>query len=106
MTLAAWTRYWSPASGVGFIGGRRPCALPHYDRHLTLRLARRLHRDLDILSERGQEFHQPSNREIPGAIAHQCGDVRLLDAEDFARLRLSQVTRLHNLVDLQCQAGL
>jgi hypothetical protein len=38
---------------------------------------------------------------IAGAVAHQRRDVRLLDAEDFARLRLRQAARLHDPVDLQ-----
>jgi hypothetical protein len=76
---------------------------PHYDLHLASRLSRRLDRDLHVLSERGQEFHQPSDREIAGAVAHQQGDVRLLDAEDGAGLRLRQPARFDDFIDLQRQ---
>jgi hypothetical protein len=79
----------------------RATSLPHHHRHLALRLARRLHRDLNVLAERGQKLDQPPDREIPGAVAHQCRDVRLLDAEELARLRLGQPARLDDLVDLQ-----
>jgi hypothetical protein len=42
------------------------------------------------LSERGEKLQQPSDREISRAVAHQRGDVRLLNAKDFADLRLRE----------------
>ena len=42
--------------------------------------------DFNVLSQSGEEFHQPPDRKIPGTVAHQRGDMRLLDSEDFPRL--------------------
>jgi hypothetical protein len=75
---------------------------PHH-RHLAPRLPRRLHGDPHVLPERGQKFHQPPHGEVPRAIAHERRDMRLLDAEHFASLRLRQPARLDDLVDLQLQ---
>src|SRR5271170_1473180 len=78
----------------------------HHYRHFALRLPRRLHRNLHVLSERGEKLHQAADRELSGTVAHQRRDVGLPDAEDFAGLRLRQAALLDDLVDLQRQAGL
>src|ERR1019366_4489024 len=44
---------------------------PHHHFHLPYRLPRRLHRDPHVLPERGEKLHQPPDREIAGAVAHQ-----------------------------------
>ena len=64
-------------------------ASPHH-LHLPHPLPRRLHRNPHVLPEAVEEFEQPPDREIAGAVAHQRRDVRLLDAEHGARLRLRQ----------------
>jgi hypothetical protein len=53
--------------------------LPHNDRHLPLLFARRLHRDLDVLPERSEKLDQAADGKISRAVAHQRGDVGLLD---------------------------
>src|ERR1019366_4798893 len=58
-----------------------------------LLLPRRLHRDLHVLTERDQKLEQPPDREIAGAVAHQRRDMRLLDAEHGAGLRLRHPAR-------------
>jgi hypothetical protein len=63
---------------------------PHPTDTTPLRLPCRLHRDLHVLSQSGEELDQTRDREIAGAVAHQRGDVRLLDAEDCAGLRLGK----------------
>src|SRR5580704_3988847 len=80
--------------------------LPHHHRHLALRLARRLHRDLDVLTERSQKLDQPPDGEISSAVAHQRRDMRLLDAEELARLGLGKAACLDDFVDLQREPGL
>jgi hypothetical protein len=66
----------------------RRARLPHNDRHRPLLFASRLHRDLDVLPERSEKLDQAADGEIARAVAHQRGDVGLLDAEDFAGLCL------------------
>lgn len=39
--------------------------------------------DLDVLAEGGEELHEAADAEVAGAVAHEQGDLRLLDAEDF-----------------------
>jgi hypothetical protein len=68
--------------------------------------ARRADCDFNVLAEVSQKLHQALDRKRPGAIPHQRGDVRLLDAEDLARLGLGQTARLDELVYLQGQACL
>src|ERR1700682_826824 len=84
----------------------RATGSPHHHRHLPLRLARRLHCDLDVLAERGQKLDQPADGEIFGAVAYQRRDMRLFDAEELGHLRLGQAARLDDLVDLQREPGL
>jgi len=57
---------------------------PRHHRHRAPRLARRLHGDPHVLPERGQKLHQPADREVARAVAHQSRDVR-------RRLKLPQV---------------
>src|SRR5215813_7225536 len=71
-----------------------------------MRLAGRLDRDLDVLSQRRQEFNQTANGKIPRAIAHQSRDVRLLDPENSPSVGLRQSATLDNLVNLKRQASL
>lgn len=71
-----------------------------------MRLAGRADGNLDVLAQIGQELHQTLDREHPRAVAHQRGDVRLLDAEDRAGLRLGEAARPDERVDLQRQARL
>jgi hypothetical protein len=74
--------------------------LPRNDRHRPLLLARRLHRDLDVLPGGSEKLDQAADGEIARAVAHQRGDVGLLDAEDFAGLCLGQPSSLDDLVNL------
>ena len=50
--------------------------------------------------------HQTFHREITGPITHQQRNVRLLDSEDLACLRLRKMTALDDAVDLRRQPGL
>src|ERR1044071_1104170 len=50
--------------------------------------------------------HQPADREVAGAVAHQRRAMRLLDAEHLTRLALRQPARLDDLVDVQCEPRL
>ena len=56
------------------------------DRHFAVVLARRLHRNLNVLSQGGKKIHKALNGETTRAVAHQQRDMRLLDAKDFAGL--------------------
>src|SRR5713101_9655742 len=78
----------------------------HDDRHRTLRLARRLDGDLHVLPKRGEKFDEAADGKITGAVAHQRGYMRLLDAENLSSLRLGEAALTDDLVDLQCQASL
>ena len=57
--------------------------------------------DLDVLTEGGQKVHQALDGKGTGAIAHQGGNMGLLDAEDLARFRLGQAALPDVAIDLQ-----
>jgi len=61
---------------------------------------------LDILPERGEKIHEALDRKGPGLAPHQRGDMRLLDAEDLARLRLCEAALLDQPVDAQRKVSL
>ena len=62
--------------------------------------------DLDVLSEGGEEFHEAADAEVAGAVAHEEGDLGLLDAEDFGDFDLGQVAVLEDGIDLEGELGL
>ena len=69
-------------------------------------LARGRHGDLDVLAEGGEEVHQAFDGKGAGAVAHQGGNVRLLDAEDLAGIGLLEAAFLDEAVDLEGKLGL
>ena len=64
-------------------------------------LARWFDSDLDILPQGCEKVHEALDRERAGAVAHQCGNVGLLDAEELSRFGLGQPALLDQAVDLQ-----
>jgi hypothetical protein len=75
---------------------------PHHGQFAML-LARRSYRDFNILSKGSKKLNKAFHRKGAGAVAHQCRDVRLLDAEDFSCIRLLEAPRLNEPVNLQCE---
>jgi len=59
--------------------------------------------DFDILPKGCEKFHEALDRERAGAVAHQCGDVGLLDAEEITRFGLGQTALLNQAVNSQCE---
>ena len=57
--------------------------------------------DFNVLSQSGEEFHQPPDRKISGTVAHQRGDMRLLDSEDFPSFCLCKVAFLDDAINLK-----
>jgi len=66
-------------------------------------LARWFDSDLDILPQGCEKLHEALDRERAGAVAHQCGDVGLLNAEKLPRFGLGQPALLDQAKDLQCE---
>jgi hypothetical protein len=64
-------------------------------------LTRRPYVDFHILAEIRQKLHQTDDREGAGASAHEAGNVRLPDAENFPGLNLREAALLDCAVDLQ-----
>lgn len=62
--------------------------------------------DFDVLAEGGQESHEAAHAEVAGAVAHEQGDLGLLDFEDFGEFDLGQVSGFEDCIDLQGQLGL
>lgn len=81
-------------------------SLLHDHGYFAVRLARGLYDDLHVLAKRGEEFHEAFDGEGAGAVAHQCRNVRLLDAENLSRFRLLEAASLDEAVDLQREPGL
>src|SRR5262249_16207931 len=77
-----------------------------HHRHLSMRLPCRLYRDFHVLPESREKLGQTSDRKIAGTVAHERGDMGVLDAQDLAGLGLCQATCCDQFVDLQSQAGL
>jgi len=61
--------------------------------------------DLDVLAEGGEELHEAADAEVSGTIAHEEGDLGLLDAEDFGDFDLGQAAVLEDGIDLQGELG-
>jgi hypothetical protein len=64
-------------------------------------LARWPYDDFHVLPERGEEVHEAFDGKSPGAVAHQCGDMRLLDAENLSGFCLLEAAPLDEAVDLK-----
>ena len=64
-------------------------------------LARGSYGYFHILPKGGEKVYEALDREGAGAVAHQCGDVGLLDAEDTPRFGLGKAAILNQAVDLQ-----
>jgi hypothetical protein len=64
-------------------------------------LAGGLHGDLDVLAEGGEKVHEALDGKGAGAVAHQGGDVRLLDAEDLASFGLLEAATFDEAVNLE-----
>src|SRR5271169_1298485 len=64
-------------------------------------LARRPDGNFNVLTESGEEFHKPSDREVTRAIPHRQRNLRLLHAEDFGDLNLCQAAVFEDRRDLQ-----
>ena len=62
--------------------------------------------DFDIVAQRRKEVHQALDGKCSGLAAHEAGDVRLLDAENFPGLRLRELAFLRGAIDLQHEPGL
>ena len=55
----------------------------------------------DVLPKGGEEVHEALDRKSSGLSAHERRDMRLLDAEDFACLRLRESALLDEPIDAQ-----
>lgn len=49
---------------------------------------------MEVEAEGGEEFQHATDRGVGGAVAHEWGGLRLLDAEDFGEFDLGQAARL------------
>src|ERR1700690_220531 len=74
--------------------------------HFAVWLAGGLYDDLHVLAKRGEELHEAFDGEGAGTVAHQCRNVRLLDAENLSGFRLLEPALLDEAVDLQGEPGL
>jgi len=85
--------------------GRRP----YKDRARSVRprgklrvfLASGFHGDLDVLGEGGEKVHETLDGKGTGAVAHQGGNVRLLDAEDLASFGLLEAAFSKEAINLE-----
>ena len=44
--------------------------------------------DLEIVAESGEKLHEAADAKVASAMAHQQGNLRLLDAENFGECKL------------------
>src|SRR5439155_26675135 len=61
--------------------------------------------DLHVLPQGGEKVQEALDGEGARAVAHQGGDVRLLDAEELSRFSLGQAARFDEAVNVQRQPG-
>jgi hypothetical protein len=71
-----------------------PPQLSRHHGHFAVLLARGPYDDLHVLPERGEEVHEAFDGKGAGAVAHQCRNVRLLDAENLSGFPLLEAVRL------------
>src|SRR5215470_3427657 len=64
-------------------------------------LTRWLYDNLHVLPESRQKVHKTLNGEASGTVAHQCRDVRLLDAQYLTGFSLPDTACFDKAVDLQ-----
>ena len=69
-------------------------------------LASGLHGDAHVLAEGGEKVHKTFDGKGAGAVAHQDGNMRLLDAEDLASFCLLEATFFDEAINLQRELGL
>src|SRR3981189_3992576 len=69
-------------------------------------LASGFHGDLDVLAEGGEKVHETFDGKGTGAVAHQDGNMRLLDAEDLASFCLLEATLSNEAINLERKLGL
>jgi len=46
--------------------------------------------DFDVLAEGGEKFHEAADAEVAGAVAHEQGNLGLLNAENFGEFDLGR----------------
>ena len=68
-----------------------------------MRLARRPDGDFHVLAEGSEEVHEAFDREGPGTVSHQSGNVWLLDAEYLSRFRLRDAALPDETVNSQSE---
>lgn len=71
----------------------------------ALFFARGLDGDLDVLAQGGEKVHEALDGKGASPVAHQGGDVRLLDAEDLAGFGLLEAAAFNETINLQGQLG-
>jgi len=59
-----------------------------------------------VLTEGGEKFHEAADAEVARAVAHEQGDLRLLNAENFGELDLGHAAGFEDGIDLQGELGL
>src|SRR5690242_6255306 len=62
--------------------------------HFAVLLARGPYDDLHVLPKRGEEVHKALDGKGARTVAHQCRNVRLLDAENLSGFRLLEAASL------------
>ena len=73
------------------------------DGHFSLLLACRPDGDLNVLPQGSEEVHEALDGKAAGAVAHQCGDVGLLDAENLSGCSLGKAALLDEAVNFESQ---
>ncbi len=73
--------------------------------HFAVLLTRGPYGNLHVLPEGGEKIHQPFDGESARAVAHQGGDVRLLDAQDPSGFGLPEAAAFDKTVNLQGELG-
>src|ERR1019366_2377660 len=73
------------------------------DGRLSLLLACRPDGDLNVLPQGSEEVHEALDGKAAGAVAHQCGDVGLLDAENLSGCSLGKAALLDEAVNFESQ---
>lgn len=86
-------------------GGDGKCPLSD-ERDFPLFLAGGPDGDFDVLAEGGEKVHEALDGKGAGAVAHQGGNMRLLDAEDLASFGLLEAAFFDEAINLERKLGL
>jgi hypothetical protein len=90
----------------GSIRGHAAALILRNHRHFAVGLASGFYDDFHVLAQGGEEVHEALDGKGAAAVAHQCRNVRLPDAENLSGFRLLEAASFDQPVDCKVSLAL